>query len=186
MAQSSSPISGVADRYARSLFDLALESNAVAAVEGDLGRFEALIEGSDDLKRLIYSPVFSADDQLKAIVAIADKAKITGLVGSFLRVVAMNRRLFVLPGMISAFRRIAAEHRGEAAAEVTSAHALTAAQEKDLKAALKSVAGKDVAISVTVDPSLLGGMVVKIGSRQIDTSLKTKLNSLKLALKEVG
>jgi F-type H+-transporting ATPase subunit delta len=119
-------------------------------------------------------------------VAIADKAKITGLVGSFLRVVAMNRRLFVLPGMISAFRRIAAEHRGEAAAEVTSAHALTAAQEKELKAALKSVAGKDVAISVTVDPSLLGGMVVKIGSRQIDTSLKTKLNSLKLALKEVG
>lgn len=186
MAQSSSPISGVADRYARSLFDLALESNAVAAVEGGLGRFETLIEGSDDLKRLIYSPVFSADDQLKAIVAIADKAKITGLVGSFLRVVAMNRRLFVLPGMISAFRRIAAEHRGEAAAEVTSAHALTAAQEKDLKAALKSVAGKDVAISVTVDPSLLGGMVVKIGSRQIDTSLKTKLNSLKLALKEVG
>ena len=186
MAQSSSPISGVADRYARSLFDLALESNAVAAVEGDLGRFEALIEGSDDLKRLIYSPVFSADDQLKAIVAIADKAKITGLVGSFLRVVAMNRRLFVLPGMISAFRRIAAEHRGETAAEVISAHALTAAQETELKAALKGVTGKNVAISVTVDPSLLGGMVVKIGSRQIDTSLKTKLNSLKLALKEVG
>ncbi len=186
MAQSSSPISGVADRYARSLFDLALESNAVAAVEGDLGRFEALIEGSDDLKRLIYSPVFSADDQLKAIVAIADKAKITGLVGSFLRVVAMNRRLFVLPGMIGAFRRIAAEHRGETAAEVISAHALTAAQETELKAALKGVTGKNVAISVTVDPSLLGGMVVKIGSRQIDTSLKTKLNSLKLALKEVG
>ena len=186
MAQSSSPISGVADRYARSLFDLALESNAVAAIEGDLGRFETLIEGSDDLKRLIYSPVFSADDQLKAIVAIADKAKITGLVGSFLRVVAMNRRLFVLPGMISAFRRIAAEHRGEAAAEVTSAHALTAAQEKDLKAALKGIAGKDVAISVTVDPALLGGLIVKVGSRQIDTSLQTKLNSLKLALKEVG
>lgn len=186
MAQTSSPISGVADRYARSLFDLALESNAVSAVEADLGRFEALIEGSDDLRRLIYSPVFSADDQLKAIATIADKAKIGGLVGNFLRVVAQNRRLFVLPGIIRAFRIVAAEHRGEAAAEVTSAHALSAAQEKELKAALKSVAGKDVSITVTVDPSLLGGMVVRIGSRQIDTSLKTKLNSLKLALKEVG
>ena len=186
MAQTSSPISGVADRYARSLFDLALESNAVVAVEADLGRFEALIEGSDDLRRLIYSPVFSADDQLKAIATIADKAKIGGLVGNFLRVVAQNRRLFVLPGIIRAFRIVAAEHRGEAAAEVTSAHALSAAQEKELKAALKSVAGKDVSITVTVDPSLLGGMVVRIGSRQIDTSLKTKLNSHKLALKEVG
>jgi F-type H+-transporting ATPase subunit delta len=186
VAQSTSPISGVAERYARSLFDLSLESNAVTAVEADLGRFEALLDGSEDLKRLVYSPVFSADDQLKAIVAIADKAKITGLVGNFLRVVARNRRLFVLPGIIRAFRRIAAEHRGETAAEVISAHALTPAQETELKAALKSVAGKDVAIAVTVDPSLLGGMVVRIGSRQIDTSLKTKLNSLKLALKEVG
>jgi F-type H+-transporting ATPase subunit delta len=186
VAKSASPISGVAERYARSLFDLALESNTVTSAEADLGRFETLIEGSDDLKRLIYSPVFSADDQLKAITAIADKARIGGLVGNFLRVVARNRRLFVLPGIIRAFRRIAAEHRGETSAEVTSAHALTAAQEKELKAALKGIAGKDVAISVTVDPSLLGGMVVRIGSRQIDTSLKTKLNSLKLALKEVG
>ena len=100
--------------------------------------------------------------------------------------VANNRRLFAVPAMIKAFRKIAAEARGEIAAEVTSAHALSAAQEAELKATLKSVAGKDVAISVTIDPSLLGGLVVKIGSRQIDTSLKTKLASLKLALKEVG
>jgi F-type H+-transporting ATPase subunit delta len=135
---------------------------------------------------LIKSPVFSAEDQLKAISAIADRAKISGLVGNFLRVVAKNRRLFAIPGMIRAFRRIAAEARGEVSAEVTSAHALTPAQETELKAALKSVAGKDVSIAVIVDPSLLGGLVVKMGSRQIDTSLKTKLNSLKLALKEVG
>ncbi|RVB40683.1 F0F1 ATP synthase subunit delta, partial [Mesorhizobium sp. M7A.F.Ca.CA.001.06.1.1] len=134
----------------------------------------------------INSPVFSSEDQAKAIAAIADKAGITGLTGNFLRVVARNRRLFAIPGMIRAFRQISAEHRGETAAEVTSAHALTAVQQTELKAALKSVAGKDVAISVTVDPSLLGGLVVKMGSRQIDTSLKTKLNSLKLALKEVG
>ena len=186
MAKSSSPISGVAQRYARSLFDLAAETNSVAKVEADLGRFETLLAGSADLKRLIDSPVFSADEQFKAIASIADKAKITGLVGNLLRVVAKNRRLFAMPSIARAFREIAAEARGETSADVTSAHALTAAQETELKAALKSVAGKDVAISVSVDPSLLGGMIVKMGSRQIDTSLKTKLNSLKLALKEVG
>lgn len=179
-------ISGVADRYAGSLFELAASANAVAKTEADLGRFEALLKGSEDLMRLVKSPVFSADDQVKAVAAIADKAKIAGLVGNFLRVVARNRRLFAVPAMIDAFRRIAAEARGETTAEVTSAHALTAAQEKELKATLKSVAGKDVSIAVTVDASILGGLVVKMGSRQIDTSLKTKLASLKLALKEVG
>jgi F-type H+-transporting ATPase subunit delta len=186
VAKSSSPISGIAERYAGSLFDLARQSSAIGPVEADLGRFEQLLTESADLSRLIRSPVFSADEQFKAVAAIADRAGITGLVGNFLRVVAQNRRLFAIPAMIKAFRRIAAEQRGEVAAEVTSAHPLTAAQETELKAALKGVAGKDVTIAVTVDPSLLGGLVVKIGSRQIDTSLKTKLNSLKLALKEVG
>ncbi|KQZ14714.1 ATP synthase F0F1 subunit delta [Mesorhizobium sp. Root554] len=186
MAQSSSPVSGVAERYASSLFELARQENSIARVEADLGRFEALLDGSEDLQRLIKSPVFAAEDQARAIAAIVTRAKIAGLAGNFLKVVAANRRLFAVPAMIRAFRRIAAEHRGEAAAEVTSAHALTPAQETELKATLKKVAGKDVAIAVTVDPSLLGGLVVKMGSRQIDTSLKTKLNSLKLALKEVG
>ena len=186
MAKSSSPISAVAERYAGSLYELAVQANAVAMVEKDLGRFEALLADSDDLSRMIKSPVFSSDEQFKAIAAVADKAGITGLVGNFLRVVAQNRRLFAVPGMIKAFREIAAEQRGEVAADVASAHPLTAAQQTELKAALKGVAGKDVSITVTVDPSLLGGLVVKMGSRQIDTSLKTKLNSLKLALKEVG
>jgi F-type H+-transporting ATPase subunit delta len=186
VAKSSSPVSGVAERYAASLHDLAAEAKAVPQVEADLGRFEDLLSGSEDLVRLIRSPVFSSDDQLKAISAILDKANIGGLVGNFLRVVAKNRRLFAVPAMIKAFRRIAAEQRGEVAAEVTSAHALTPAQEAELKAALREVAGKDVSFAVAVDPSLLGGLVVKIGSRQIDTSLRTKLNSLKLALKEVG
>jgi len=179
-------ISGVAGRYARSLFELARDAGAVSAVEADLARFEELLEGSEDLQRLIKSPVFSADEQLKALGAVLDRSQIGGLVGNFLRVVARNRRLFALPQMIRAFHEIAAEARGETAAEVTSAHALSAEQERDLKAALKSVVGKDVAVKVAVDPSLLGGLIVKIGSRQIDTSLKTKLNSLKLALKEVG
>lgn len=186
MAQSSSPISGVAERYAGSLYELAEESRTVAQVESDLTSFERMLSGSADLQRLVASPVFSAEEQEKAITAILARAGIKGLTGNFLRVVAQNRRLFAVPSMIRAFRVIAADKRGETTAEVTSAHPLTAEQEKELKAALKQVAGKDVAISVTVDPSILGGLIVKMGSRQIDTSLKTKLASLKLALKEVG
>ncbi len=186
MAQTGSLISGVAERYARSLFDLAAEAGTVGEVESQLGQIESLLDESDDFRRLVRSPVFSADEQFKAMSAIADRAGLHGLAGNFLKVVARNRRLFALPGMIQAFRRIAAEARGEVAAEVASAHALSPAQEAELKAALKGVVGKDVALNLTVDPALLGGLVVRVGSRQIDTSLKTKLNSLKLALKEVG
>ncbi|HMQ57715.1 MAG TPA: F0F1 ATP synthase subunit delta, partial [Rhizobiaceae bacterium] len=180
MAQSSSPVSGVAARYAQSLFELASESGAVAEVEKALGSFEALLAESEDLRRLVKSPVFSSEEQVRAIGAIADKAGISGITANFLRVVARNRRLFAIPGMIAGFRQIAAEARGEAAAEVTSATELSAAQVKELQATLKGVAGKDVAVNVTVDPSILGGLIVRMGSRQIDTSLKTKLNSLKL------
>jgi F-type H+-transporting ATPase subunit delta len=184
VADTSHGTSGVAERYASSLFELALEAGAVEAVQADLDKFGALLDESDDLKRLVASPVFSAEDQFKAITAICEKAGIAGLALNFLKVVANNRRLFAVPGMIRA--TIAAAHRGEITAEVTSAHALDEAQETELKAALKSVTGKDVAVSVTVDPSILGGLIVKVGSRQIDTSLRTKLSTLKLALKEVG
>jgi F-type H+-transporting ATPase subunit delta len=186
VAKSGSSISAVAERYAGSLYDLAAEAGSVAEVERNLGGFEALLNESPDLARLIRSPVFSAEEQARAIAAVLDKAGIAGLTGNFLRVVAKNRRLFAVPAIIRAFRRIAAEARGEASAEVTSAHALSPEQEDELEAALRKVAGKDVKIAVTVDPSLLGGLVVRMGSRQIDTSLKTKLSSLKLALKEVG
>lgn len=186
VADTSQLISGVAERYASSLFDLALEAGSVESVGSDLDTFQRMIDDSADLKRLIVSPVFSADDQFKAISAIVAKAGIAGLVGNFLKVVARNRRLFAVPGIVKSYRETAARHRGEVAAEVTSAHALTAAQQTELKAALKGVTGKDVAVNVTVDPSILGGLIVKVGSRQIDTSLRTKLSSLKLALKEVG
>lgn len=186
MADTSELISGVAERYASSLFELALEANSVESVGSDLGRFQSMIDESADLKRLIVSPVFSAEDQFKAISAIVAKSGLSGLVANFLKVVARNRRLFAVPGIIKAYRAIAARHRGEVSADVTSAHALSAAQQTELKAALKGVTGKDVAINVTVDPSILGGLIVKVGSRQIDTSLRTKLSSLKLALKEVG
>ncbi|MFB2551245.1 F0F1 ATP synthase subunit delta [Ensifer soli] len=186
VADTSQLISGVAERYASSLFDLARDAGTVDAVSAELTQFQSLIDGSADLKRLIVSPIFSADDQFKAISAIVEKAGIGGLTGNFLKVVARNRRLFAVPGIISAFKAIAARHRGEISADVTSAHALTEAQETELKAALKGVTGKDVAINVVIDPSILGGLIVKVGSRQIDTSLRTKLSSLKLALKEVG
>ena len=186
VADTSQVISGVAERYASSLFELALEAGSIDAVSGDLNRFQAMIESSDDLKRLVLSPVFTAEDQTRAVVALCEKAAFGPLVTNFLKVVAGNRRLFAVSGMIASFRQIAAAHRGEVTAEVTSAHALTSEQENELKAALKSVTGKEVSISVTVDPSLLGGLIVKIGSRQIDTSLRTKLSTLKLALKEVG
>jgi F-type H+-transporting ATPase subunit delta len=186
VADTSQLISGVAERYASSLFELALEAGSVEAVGADLDRVQTLIDGSDDLKRLIVSPVFSADDQFKAISAIMNRFGFSGLVGNFLKVVARNRRLFALPGIIKAFRQIAARHRGEITADVMSAHALTEAQQTELKATLKGVTGKDVAVNVTVDPSILGGLIVKVGSRQIDTSLRTKLSTLKLALKEVG
>ena len=179
-------ISGVTSRYASALFDLAMSEKKIPAVEKDLGRFDVLLQGSDALKRLVVSPVFSADDQSNAIDAVLTKAKITGLVGNFIRVVAQNRRLSAMQDMLPAFRKLAAEHRGEVTADVTVAQKLTAEQTKELKAALKSVVGKNVAINATIDPSILGGMIVKVGSRQIDTSLKTRLSSLKLALKEVG
>lgn len=182
----SSKSSTVADRYARSLFELASDSNAISDVDTALTDFEKMLDGSADLRRLIESPVFSAEEQYAAISAIVENAKIAPLAGNFLKVVAKNRRLFAVPAIIKAFRAIAAEARGEVSADVTSAGKLTTAQEKALKATLKSVAGKDVTINLTIDPSILGGLIVKMGSRQIDTSLKTKLSSLKLALKEVG
>ena len=185
MASSTSTTS-VAARYARSLYELAAEAKSVETVEQALDAFEAMIGESDDLKRLIESPVFSADEQAAAMDAIVGKAGLPDLASNFLGVVARNRRLFAVPAMIAAYREIAACERGEVTAEVTTAAELNATQEKQLKAALKEVAGKDVTLHVTVDPSILGGLIVKLGSRQIDTSLKTKLSSLKLALKEVG
>ena len=185
-SSASGQISGVAERYASALFELAVSEKKIPAVEKDLNRLGGLLNGSSDLMRLIKSPVFSADDQMAAMGGILKKAKISGLVGNFINVVASNRRLMAVPDMLISFKQKLAEHRGETSASVIVAQKLTPAQTKELKTVLKSVVGKSVALDVAVDPSLLGGMIVKIGSRQIDTSLKTKLSSLKLALKEVG
>ncbi len=186
MAEQQSIVSGVAQRYASALFELALESGTVDAVEADLTRFTALLTESEDLTRLVKSPVFAAEDQARAMSAVLDKAGISGLVGNFVKVAANNRRLFAVPGMIVAFRAMVARHRGEVTAEVTSAEPLSDAQTASLKDALKAQLGKDVTLATSVDPALLGGLVVKVGSRMVDTSLRSKLNSLKIAMKEVG
>ncbi|WP_324288918.1 F0F1 ATP synthase subunit delta [Hoeflea ulvae] len=186
MADNSHHISGVAERYASSLYELAVEANSVDAVAKDLDRFKVMIDGSTDLQRLVDSPVFSAEDQSRSIIALIEKAGITGLVGNFLKVVASNRRLFAVPMMIRAYHEAVARDRGEVTADVTTAHALSPEQEQELKATLSSVTGKTVTLDVTVDASLLGGLIVKVGSRQVDTSLRTKLSTLKHTLKEVG
>jgi F-type H+-transporting ATPase subunit delta len=179
-------VSGVAGRYATALFELALEGDALDSVAADLDRFSAALDASDDLARLVKSPVFSADEQSRALAAVLAALKIEGLTRNFLLLVAKNRRLFASPDMIRGFRAMLARHRGETSASVVSASKLTEAQVTALKQALKAALGKEVALEERVDAGLLGGLVVKVGSRMIDTSLRTRLNSLKIAMKEVG
>jgi F-type H+-transporting ATPase subunit delta len=175
----------MAGRYATALFDLALEANAVEAVKADLDHFDALVAESADLKRLVRSPVFSAEEQLQALSAVLDHAGIGGLAANFFKLAASNRRLFAVRDMIKAFRTLVAHHKGEATAEVTVAEPLKDAHVDALRDALKAVTGKDVDLDVKIDPTILGGLVVKLGSRMVDSSLRTKLNGIKHAMKEV-
>ncbi len=179
-------ISGMAGRYANALFELALEQKNIDAVKNDLERFDALVASSPDLTRLVRSPVFTAEEQFTALSAVLDKAEIKGLAAKFLKLVASNRRLFAVRDMVRAFRALVARHKGEVAAEVTVAEELKDQHLDALKTALKGVTGKDVDLNVKVDPTIIGGLIVKLGSRMVDTSLRTKLNSIKHAMKEVS
>jgi F-type H+-transporting ATPase subunit delta len=184
MAAKEPIVAGMAGRYATALFELAREERAIDRVKADLDAFDALVAGSADLGRLVRSPVFSAEEQTRALAAVLDKAGISPLAANFLKVIAHNRRLFAVRDMIRAFNRLVAQHKGETSAEVTAAETLSDKHLATLKAALNSVTGKDVALDVKVDPAIIGGLVVKIGSRMIDSSLRTKLNSIKFAMKE--
>ncbi len=186
VAEKSSPVTAIAERYATALFELAEDDKALNELENDVGRFATLHDQSDDLQAFIRSPVYRAEEQLRAIEAVLDRAGMSGTVANFLKVVARNRRLFATPEIIAAFRRLLAERRGEATAEVVSAEPLSDSHVAALKDALKAALGKDVTLDARVDRTLIGGLIVKVGSRMIDTSLKTKLSSLKLAMKEVG
>jgi F-type H+-transporting ATPase subunit delta len=179
-------VSGVSGRYATALFELARDERSIDSVKADLDKFEAMLVDSADLKRLVRSPVFSSDTQAKALSVVLDKAGISGISANFLKVLTANRRLFAVDQVIRAFRALVAKFKGEATADVTVAEKLSDKNLDALKTALKSVTGKDVALNVNVDPSIIGGLVVKLGSRMVDSSLRTKLNSIKHAMKEAG
>jgi F-type H+-transporting ATPase subunit delta len=179
-------VSGVAGRYATALFELARDERTVDVVKADLDRFDAMVAESTDLTRLVRSPVFSAEEQLKALSAILDAAQLTGTAAKFLKVLAVNRRLFVVRDVIRTFGVLVAAFRGEATADVTVAEPLNDKNLDALKTALKSVTGRDVSLNVRIDPAIIGGLVVKVGSRMVDSSLRTKLNSIKNAMKEAG
>jgi F-type H+-transporting ATPase subunit delta len=176
----------VSGRYATALFELARDEKAIDAVAADLDKFDAMLAESTDLKRLVRSPVFAADAQLKALNAVLERAGIGGVSANFLRVLTANRRLFAVADVIRAFRTLLTSFKGEATADVTVAEALGDKNLDALKAALKSVTGKDVTLNVKVDPEIIGGLIVKLGSRMVDSSLRTKLNSIKHAMKEAG
>ena len=186
MAAEDPSVSGVSGRYATALFELARDQKSVDSIKADLDRFEAMLADSADLRRLVRSPVFAAEAQLRALSAVLDQTGISGISANFLKVLTANRRLFAVGDVIRAFRALVAKFKGEATADVTVAETLNDKNLDALKTALRTVTGKDVALNVKVDPSIIGGLVVKLGSRMVDSSLRTKLNSIKHAMKEAG
>ena len=177
---------GIAARYAKAVFELAKEDKAVAKVEADLDALEAALADSADFRALISSPVYSRDEQAGAIAALAKKMGLSAIVSNVLALMSNKRRLYILPQMVQALRAAIAEDKGEITAEVTSAKALTKTQADKLAKALASSVGKSVKINATVDEKLIGGLVVKMGSKMIDTSIASRLNSLQNSMKEVG
>lgn len=185
----SEPVSisaGIAARYAQALFDLSQEAGALPALEADTDALEAALSASSDLRDLIGSPVYSREEQGAAVAAVAAKMGLSGLVANTLALMASKRRLFVLPQLIARTRALIAAAKGEVTAEVTSAVALTPAQEKALAGTLAARAGKAVKLKTSVDAALIGGLVVKVGSTMIDTSVRAKLARMQNAMKEVG
>ena len=174
---------GLAGRYANAVFELAQDQKAVDAVSADLSSLRRAIETSPDLARLVRSPVFSAEDQAKALSAILEKMGAHPLATKFVLLLAQKRRLFVLDQIIAAYEHLVAKSRGETEAEVTSTRHLKDDEIAELKAMLKSKLGKEPRLNSRIDPTLLGGLIVKVGSRMIDSSLRTKLDSLRAAMK---
>lgn len=179
-------LSSMPGRYAGALFELAGDQGKIADVEGDLANFQTLLNDSEELRRLVASPVFTSEDQGKALAAICDKAGISALTKNFLQVVAKNRRLFAVPQMIKDFKLLASHARGEVTAQVISAQALTEEQISQLKDALKASVGKTVMLETVVDPTILGGLIVKVGSQMVDSSLRTKLTAIRTGLKSAA
>ncbi|MDP7151237.1 MAG: F0F1 ATP synthase subunit delta [Paracoccaceae bacterium] len=178
--------SGIAARYASAVFEIAKENNALSRLESGLDDLATALDDSADLRDLINSPLINREQQGKAIAAIADAMKLQPVLKKALGLMAQKRRLFILPSLIAQLRAMIAEDKGEVTAEVTTAKALTKAQTEKLAAALKASVGKDVKINAAVDKDIIGGLIVKVGSKMIDTSIRSKLSSLQNAMKEVG
>jgi F-type H+-transporting ATPase subunit delta len=183
VASKGTGVSGLADRYAAALFDLADERKSLDQVADDLRQLRAMLGESAELRRLVRSPILSRADQGRAITAVADRAGLTPLTRNFLGLVAQNRRLFAVPAMIDAFLARLAARRGEVTAEVVAAQNLTPGQLDAVNEQLRKAMGSKVAVEVRVDPALLGGLVIKLGSRMVDASLRSKLHRLQLAMK---
>ena len=179
-------VTGMPGRYATALFELANEAKSLDQVEADFDAFDRMLDESPDLLRLVRSPVYSADEQVRALGAVLEAAGAATLTANFLKLTARNRRLFAVRDMITGFRQLVAAARGEVPAEVVSAHELNPDQVKALKDELKAAESRDVKLTQRVDPAILGGLIVKVGSRMIDNSLRTKLQSLKVAMKGTG
>tara|TARA_Y100001936_G_scaffold248555_1_gene296714 strand:+ start:219 stop:779 length:561 start_codon:yes stop_codon:yes gene_type:complete len=182
----SSGASRLAGRYASALFELAQSSKKIDAVTSDLELLNTLIIRCKDLQKFLDSPIITRNDQGKALSVIVKKAKFNDLTGNFISVVAENRRLYVLPAIIAAFTDILSKYRGEVTAEVVSATELSKKQLNTLGSSLKKAIGSKVTINATVDHELLGGLIVKVGSRMVDSSLRTKLQQLRLAMIGIG
>lgn len=186
MSAESTTVSGLSGRYATALFELALEARSLDALAAELDQLARLIQDSPDLKKLVSSPLFGRDVQLKAVTAVLQAAKASDMLRRFVGLVAQNRRLFVLPKIIRDFRTLLAAHKGEVVARVTSAAALDDRQIAALKASLKDALKRDVGLDIWIDPALIGGLTVKVGSRLVDASVRSKLQSLKVAMKGVA
>jgi F-type H+-transporting ATPase subunit delta len=186
VSETASMSTGIASRYASAIFDLAKDGKALATLEKDIDALDAALDASADLRSMIASPLILREDQEKAIEAIAAKMGLSALTKNSLGLMATKRRLFVLPQLIAELRQLVATEKGEVTAEVVSATPLTTEQTASLIATLTKRVGKDVKLKATVDESLIGGLVVKLGSMMIDTSIRAKLAGLKNAMKEVG
>ncbi|WP_128254552.1 F0F1 ATP synthase subunit delta [Falsirhodobacter deserti] len=186
MSEPASISTGIATRYATAVFELAKDANSIPTLEADLGTLEAALADSADLRDLISSPVYTRAEQQAGMAAVGRAMNLSDLTVNSLSVMASKRRLFALPRMLTALRGMIAEHRGEVVAEVVSAQPLSDEQAARLAETLKGKAGKDVKLKTAVDESLIGGLVVKLGSTMIDTSIRSKLSALQNAMKEVG
>ncbi len=178
--------SGVSGRYATALFELAKEQKSLDAVEGDLASLSSALEDSADLRALVTSPLYGRDQQSAAIASLVKKMKLGKLAGNTLALMASKGRIRFTSRLIADFNSLLAAERGEISAEVVSAVPLSDAQTEALKEKIRAAIGKDVSLTVNVDERLLGGLVVKVGSRMIDTSIRSKLASLQTVMKEVG